>query len=565
MPDKRLKLALRTVSAAVMAFSESETDYQRLLDTVARSVSEALGDLCLIAIRSDDDRTLTPMAMFDRDPAVVAAFAPLRGRPIPLVATKILAEGSNKPLFLQMLDPEQLTDRMHKSVLDFVRAIGVHGMIVIPLKLRGDVLGSLSVMRHRKDVRSLDEIDLEIAEHLATHAALAIGNAKLARHRKQAEEALAESEALREVEARAAEANRFVDAILEHIPDMVFVKEANELRFVRFNRAGEELLGVKRRDLMGKNDYDFFPKDQADFFVAKDRETLAGGKLVEIAEEPINTATGQRWLRTKKVPIHDALGEPRYLLGISQDITDAKQASAALRAAKDKAEAANKELEAFSYSVAHDLRSPLRGIDGFAQALLEDYRDKLDGTGIRYAERIRAAAQRMATLIDDLLDLSRVTRTELKAEPIDLSRVARGALANLERSEPDRKVDVSIEDGMQANADARLLGIVFDNLLGNAWKFTSKVAQPRIDVGTRRENGERVFFVRDNGAGFDNAYRDKLFGVFQRLHTASDYPGTGIGLATVLRIVERHGGRVWAEGEVGKGATFYFTLSEAAP
>jgi PAS domain S-box-containing protein len=560
--DKRLRQALRAVSAAVMAFSESEADYARLLETVVRSVGEALGDTCSISLRSDDGRTLTPVAMYDRDPRIVEAFAPLLGRSLPLDQTMVGAQG--RTMFIQMLDASLLEGQMQAPSLAFIREAGVHSLIAIPLNLRGQLLGVLAVLRHRKDMRSLDEIDLEIAEHLAAHAALALGNAKLARERNQAHDKLAEAEALRASEAKAAEANRFVDAILEHIPDMVFVKEAGELRFVRFNRAGEELLGIPRSELMGKNDYDFFPKDEAEFFVAKDRETLAAQRLVEIAEEPIQTRSGQRWLHTKKVPIVDDAGVARYLLGISQDITEDKAVKAALLAAKDKAEAANRELEAFSYSVAHDLRAPLRGVDGFAQALLEDYADKLDASGTRYLERIRAAAQRMATLIDDLLDLSRVTRAELRPEPIDLSRIARTALANLQRIEPDRKIEVVIADDMRANGDPRALAIVFDNLLGNAWKFTSKSEAPRIEVGVGDDGGTSVFFVRDNGAGFDNAYRDKLFGVFQRLHAATDFPGTGIGLATVLRIVERHGGRVWAEGEVGRGATFHFTLSEGS-
>jgi PAS domain S-box-containing protein len=561
--DKRLRQALRAVSGAVLAISESEADYGKLLQTVVRSVADALGDCCAITLRSDDGTTLTPVAMYDRDPGVVEAFKGLLNQPLPFAKTLVGANGMGRPLFIQMLDTSLLEGQLHPPMLELIRTIGVHSLIAIPLSLRGQTFGVLHVMRHRKDMRSLDDVDFEITEHVATHAALALGNAKLARERTRAQEALKESEALRAMEARAAEANRFVDAILEHIPDMVFVKEANELRFVRFNRAGEELLGVPRPQLIGKNDYDFFPKSEADFFVAKDRETLAGKKLVEITEEPIQTRNGQRWLHTKKVPIVDEAGVPRYLLGISQDITEDKQVKAQLLAAKDKAEAANRELEAFSYSVAHDLRAPLRGVDGFAQALIEDYADKLDEDGRRHLGRIRAAAQRMASLIDDLLNLSRVTRSEFRREPVDLTRVAKLSLANLQRLEPERAIKVTIADGMQATGDARLLAIVFDNLLGNAWKFTTKTTDPYIEIGVETDGSERVYFVRDNGAGFDPAYRDKLFGVFQRLHSVSDFPGTGIGLATVLRIVERHGGRVWADGEVGKGATFRFTLPES--
>ena len=223
--------------------------------------------------------------------------------------------------------------------------------------------------------------------------------------------------------------------------------------------------------------------------------------------------------------------------------------------------AANKELEAFSYSVSHDLRAPLRSIDGFSQAVLEDYAGRLDDQGRDYLSRVRAATQHMGQLIDDLIKLARVARAEIKREAVDLSALAGEVLAELQKREPGRRVECHIEPGLAAEGDARLLRVVLDNLLGNAWKFTGRQPQPRIEFGaTRGADGEPAFFVRDNGAGFDMTYAGKLFGAFQRLHTVHDFPGTGVGLATVQRIVHRHGGRVWAEGAVGKGATFYFTL-----
>ena len=230
--------------------------------------------------------------------------------------------------------------------------------------------------------------------------------------------------------------------------------------------------------------------------------------------------------------------------------------------AKDVAEAANRELESFSYSVAHDLRAPLRSIDGFSQALLEDYADKLDADGKTHLRYVRESAQQMAQLIDDLLALSRVSRGDLRRERTDLATIARIVLARLQKREPERTIALDVPTEVAAVGDARLLGIVLENLLGNAWKFTSKQSAARIELGHRSEVGRSVYFVRDNGAGFDMTYGEKLFGVFQRLHSANEFEGTGIGLTTVQRIVRRHGGRVWAEGEVGRGATFYFTLEE---
>jgi signal transduction histidine kinase len=223
-------------------------------------------------------------------------------------------------------------------------------------------------------------------------------------------------------------------------------------------------------------------------------------------------------------------------------------------------EAANKELEAFSYSVSHDLRAPLRSIDGFSQALLEEYSDKLDETGRHYLTRVRAGSRHMAQLIEDLLNLSRVTRSEIHRVPVDLSALGRAVAAELQRGQPDRGVTFEIEPGLTVQGDPGLLRVALENLLGNSWKFTRKHARARIELGSTLREGERMFFVRDDGAGFDMAYADKLFLPFQRLHSADEFEGTGIGLATVQRIVQRHRGRVWGEGAVERGATFYFSM-----
>jgi signal transduction histidine kinase len=224
-------------------------------------------------------------------------------------------------------------------------------------------------------------------------------------------------------------------------------------------------------------------------------------------------------------------------------------------------ETLNKELEAFSYSVSHDLRAPLRSIDGFSQALLEDYEGQLDQQGRDYLQRVRAAAQRMAQLIDDILKLSRVTRAELNREEVDLSALAGEIAAELQQAQPEREVKLTIASGLRAEGDPRLLRIALENLLGNAWKFSHDRKPALIEIGMQPQpDSTSAFFVRDNGVGFEMVYADKLFTAFQRLHDTREFPGTGIGLATVQRVIHKHGGKVWAEGEVEKGATFYFSL-----
>ena len=258
-------------------------------------------------------------------------------------------------------------------------------------------------------------------------------------------------------------------------------------------------------------------------------------------------------------PVRDADGRLVGASKIVRDITERRRAQTELAAARDQAEAASRELEAFSYSVAHDLRAPLRAMGAYTHDL-QAQRDRLDEEGRDSLQEIVANTRKMSDLIDGLLSLSRVTRTDLMKETVDLSALAREVVAQLRAGDPGRRVVVRIQEGLMGDADPRLIRALLDNLLGNAWKFTSRLAESHLEFGARDDGGERTFFVRDDGAGFDMAHADKLFTAFQRLHKVRDFPGTGIGLATSQRIVRRHGGRIWAEASPGQGATFYFTL-----
>lgn len=391
--------------------------------------------------------------------------------------------------------------------------------------------------------------------------------------------------------------NRIIfDNLFESLPGLYLVL-APDLKIVAVSDAYLKATMTTREEIVGRGLFDVFPDNPDDpaatgtsnLRASLDRvRRTAAADTMAIQKYDIRRPDGtfeERYWSPINSPVLGVNQQIEYIIHRVEDVTEfirqksqptgtaaeiharmqqmeaeIFQSSQRVQAANQQLKAANQELEAFSYSVSHDLRAPLRSIDGFSQALLEDYADKLDGSGKDYLQRVRAAATRMGELIDDMLQLSRVTRTDMRHETVDLSTLADSVVADLSRADPGRHVETIISPGLQTEGDAKLLRIVLVNLLSNAWKFTGNQTAARVELGTQDNGDERVFYIRDNGAGFDMAYADKLFGAFQRLHAASEFPGTGIGLAIVQRIVHRHGGRIWAEGAIGQGATFHFTL-----
>jgi PAS domain S-box-containing protein len=439
-------------------------------------------------------------------------------------------------------------ERFDPAAREMARQAGYRAAAMVPLTFHGSWLGLLTITWAQP--HPFDPSDEQSYSALAALVVTVLESERLGLAEQQALEKLAQQEARYRILAE-----NISDMITCHAPD-------GTITYV--SASSLSLLGYAPGDLIGHTlEHWIHPED-----VAVVHNTFSG-------ESPPSEATVYRmrhraghflWVETMSRAMRDESGSPE-IVGTTRDISRRKQAEEAVyrlnRESEDRARqlaTANRELEAFSYSVSHDLRAPLRALSGFSQALEEDYAERLDDEGRDYLRRIRAASQRMAGLIDDLLQLSRLTRTEMRRSEVNLSELACQIGAELQERYAERSVAFRVEEGLIVNGDARLLQAMLTNLLDNAWKFTSKTPDPQVEFAAAAQNGRRVYFVRDNGAGFDMAYANKLFGVFQRLHTVSEFDGTGVGLATVQRIVHRHDGEIWAEAAVNKGATFYFTL-----
>ncbi len=421
------------------------------------------------------------------------------------------------------------------------------------------ILNKIDALRDATQKVSQGDLDVHVSDHVSGGEIGELGRSfdemAQALIRDRAERKRAE-EAVREIE-------NIFNLFLEYSPMYIFFKD-EQIRAVKLSRNYEQMLGRPLSELLGKSMDDLFPSELAKSMIADDQKILRDGVPVRVEE----TFNG-RIYSTLKFPIIQE-GHPRLLAGFTQDITVQKHAEEEIlrlnseleqrvQTRTEQLQEAFREQEAFNYSVSHDLRAPLRHINSFSAILQEEFGDVLPEKAHAYLERIEMASSRMGELIDDLLQLSRVSRAEMCLVPVNLSDIARRVVEMLQGTRPDRAVEYVIADGVVATGDPTLLRLTLENLLGNAWKYTEQQSSARIEFGRRAVDGRDVYFVSDNGVGFDMTYADKLFHPFQRLH-GQEFEGTGIGLATVRRIVERHNGRVWGEGKVGE--TFSFTLGD---
>lgn len=459
----------------------------------------------------------------------------------------------------------------HPKALKALKEVGTRAFIGVPI-IVGDVcLGFLSVLS-RNPTKRFDERDLELVEAVARQAGVAIQNGRLyaalqneLAERRRAEHALRESESLyRRAISAAGAVPYYQDYATKSYP---FVGEGIQYMtgFSTEEMSPELFFSLVQETIpMG---------EAAELGMEKAIEYARSGKISNWnCDFLIRNRNGEmRWINDSSIEIMGQDGISTGSIGILQDITERKLAEEHIRQLNVELEervrqrtaelvVANKELEAFAYSVSHDMRAPLRAVSGYSSLLLMDFQDELGADGQHYLNSIRQATQNMERLIDELLKLSRVTRAEMNRAQVDLSELSANIFAHLQGQNTDRHVEVKIEPGLQALGDPNLLRIALENLLGNAWKFTRDAPDTCIEVGAIQEADRVIYFTRDNGAGFDPRYTERLFQPFQRLHRPDEFEGSGIGLATVQRIIRRHGGQIWAEGEVGKGACFYFTL-----
>ncbi|HEY3782228.1 MAG TPA: PAS domain S-box protein [Fimbriimonadaceae bacterium] len=564
---KRSEEAQRFLYEADLILASS-LDFEATLQRVATAAAEHLADWVVVSMiePSGEKRRI---ALAHRDPEKIQ-WALEMEKKYPRVQEEDSAEArvikEGKP-FLMHDVPEELIEKAARDEehLKLLKGAQIKSVMIVPIKAQSTVLGTISYIS--SEMGRYDEETLKIAEEMTSRASLAIENARLYGEAKQ------------EAEHRREATQRFRLIVASSLDAVISITEHGDILY--WEGKAEKIFGWTFEEVVGKKVFDFIiPPENNEAYKADFERYIKAGKpsiLNRTIEVGAVRKNGERF--PAEVGISRVTSEGRVVFNaFLRDITERKAAEQAIVESEGKYQAlaaeleervlerteqlefANKELEAFSYSVSHDLRAPLRSISTFSQILLLEQMERLDEEGKDNLTRILDSSQRMSKLIDNLLQYARLARVELVFENLDLATLSQDIIANLRTREPNRNVDVQIPESLPIFGDRNLLYAALENLIENAWKFTGKVSDPCIEIGTGNENGENVYFVRDNGAGFDMKYASKLFRPFERLHGDSDYPGTGIGLVNVQRIVLRHGGRMWADAAPGKGATFFFTL-----
>jgi PAS domain S-box-containing protein len=555
---------LEAIAAAAAAFSDAVPDIEALLAIVAEQISRTTGDFCAVVLLSPDGQRIEPVAAYHPDPTVVEDANVLIGSYIQIDASGPwkTALQERRTIVIQ-IDPDNLPANIAPHQARHIKRWRMREAVMIPMIAQGRVVGGLNLNR-MEGSPPLREDDVKLLESLATRAARAIATAQMMRDQRLTANQLEARVAERTSELMAA--NQFLDSLLENIPNMIFVKDAQELRFVRMNAAGEALLGFSRDELIGKNDFDFFPAEQAEQFISADRATLRERHLVDIPEESIQTkAKGPRVLHTKKIPVLDLGGQPSFLLGISEDITEAKMVQEALAQAQGEAERANRAKSQFLANMSHELRTPLNAILGFSALLRDDATGRLDeATRLRFLNQIHSSGQHLLELINDVLDLSKVEagQMDLLLQPVELGQLIDDVRATVEPLARTKSIALNIvlAPELRLVADPAKVRQMLLNLVSNAIKFTPSGG--RIAIRRRRIESAVEISVTDTGIGIAEKDLGRLFTEFQQLDAGRGQrqEGTGLGLALTKRMAELHGGQVTVESEPGKGSTFTLRL-----
>ena len=560
MPE--LAVLLRVVHAITAA----TTDYRHLLEVSASETARALNACCTIRLLSDDGRHLNLAAAFDPDAAWLAGFHQLIGhRPIPVDEAELISEvfRSGQPMLVADVDALG-AGALQAEVVSTLRLLGARSLVLVPLAAHGETIGVLSLIRHQAGTAALTRRELDVLQTIGDHAAVAISNARLY---DAAQRELATRRRVESTFRLSEEARILAQGVVDTVRDPLLVLDGN-LRV----RSGN--LSYYETFLAEPSEVDDRPLAEVrggewnvPALVTQLELTARDGTPIdgfEIEREFAGIGPRVMVLSARKIL---GAGKTGMVLLVISDVTRRVEAERSLRdyarrleERTRELESANHELDSFSYSVSHDLRAPLRAIDGFSRILAEEHAASLDGEGLRLLGVVRSNIRKMEQLIDDLLAFSRLGRKAMTLGEVDMDALVRQVVAETVKSEPDRRVEVVLGELPPAVADRVLLEQVWVNLISNAVKYTRGRGDARIAIEGAIEAEQIVYRISDNGVGFDMRFANKLFGVFQRLHAASEFEGTGVGLALVRRIVVRHGGWISADGRPGAGATFEFAL-----